>query len=199
MKNYIGNRFGRLTVISECFYKNKNAYCECKCSCGNKKTVKLHNLLNGKTKSCGCFNKELSKRRMLQNNISSIHNLSRTRIYGIWQAIKQRCYNPNNDRYKDYGARNIKIIEEWKNNFISFYNWAMANGYKDNLTIDRINVNGDYCPENCRWITNQDQQNNRRNNHFVLFCGETYTLAQLSRLLNIPESTLWYKTKKGLL
>ena len=136
---------------------------------------------------------------MLRNNISGIHNLSGARIYRIWQAIKQRCYNPNNDRYKNYGGRGIKVCKEWKDNFMSFYNCAIANGYQDNLTIDRIDVNGNYCPENCRWITNQDQQNNRRNNHFVLFCGETYTLAQLSRLLNIPESTLWYKTKKGLL
>lgn len=111
------------------------------------------------------------------------HGLCNSRIYGIWCHIKDRCCNSKDARYKDYGGRGIKICKEWKNDFAKFYDWALQNGYKDNLTIDRIDVNGDYCPENCRWITMAEQQNNRRDNVFILFNGEKHTISEWAKIV----------------
>ena len=104
--------------------------------------------------------------------------------------MKERCYNANSDRYKDYGGKGTTVFDEWKNNFQSFYDWAMANGYKDSLTIDRIDTNGNYEPANSRWITNKEQQNNRTDNHYVTFNGETKTLKEWSEFLGVNYSTL---------
>jgi hypothetical protein len=128
--------------------------------------------------------------------------LCETRLYKIYLAMKQRCNNKNNKRYKNYGGRGIRICEEWSNNFISFYNWAISNGYDENAkrgdcTIERIDVNCGYCPENCRWITNKEQQNNRTNNSYIIYKGIKYTLQQFSEKYNIPKHRLfmWYKIK----
>lgn len=125
------------------------------------------------------------------------HNMCETPLYYVWQAMKQRCYNPNNPRYNVYGANGIKVCEDWKNNFISFMEWALESGYEIDLTIDRIDVKGDYCPENCRWITNQEQQNNTTRNVFIEFNGEKLTISQWARKLNIDRATLNNRLKKG--
>lgn len=111
------------------------------------------------------------------------HGLCNSRIYGIWCHIKDRCCNSKDVRYKDYGGRGIKICKEWKNDFAKFYDWALKNRYNDSLTIDRIDVNGDYCPENCRWITIKEQQNNRRDNVFILLNGEKHTISEWARIV----------------
>ena len=111
--------------------------------------------------------------------------------------MKDRCYNKDNEHYKDYGGRNIKICEEWKNNFANFVKWAKDNGYEKNLTIDRIDVNGDYCPDNCRWATRIEQANNKRNNIFITYRGETNTIAQWSRKTGISEDALERRYHKG--
>lgn len=126
------------------------------CSCGNKKEIIMSSVKSGKTKSCGCLRaRETGERRKK-------HNLSKTKLYNVWSHMKSRCYNVNNKAYKDYGERGISTCNEWKDDFIVFYNWAIKNGYKESLTIDRENNDGNYEPDNCRWITRAEQNKNRR-------------------------------------
>ena len=152
-----GKRFGRLTVIK--YYgsnKNGKSLWLCKCKCGNNKIVLGNSLVTSLTKSCGCYNKEHSKK------IHSTHNMSYSKLYKVWQGMKTRCYNPKFIYYNNYGGRGIKICDEWLNDFGKFYDWTINNGYKEGLTIDRINNDGNYEPSNCRWITRAEQNRNQR-------------------------------------
>lgn len=118
------------------------------------------------------------------------HGKRRTRLYTVYSNIKTRCYNTKNSRYKYYGARGISMCDEWRNDFQAFFDWAIENGYREDLTIDRIDTNGNYEPANCRWVTWQEQQNNRRNNHLIEFNGQVHTMAEWARLSGIPYLTL---------
>lgn len=123
--------------------------------------------------------------------------LSRTRLYRIFDHMKQRCYNKHNTRYKDYGGRGIEVCNEWCNNFQVFSDWSMSNGYKEDLTIDRIDVNGNYEPSNCRWVDNVTQQNNKRNSVYLTYNGKSQTMAQWSRELGINRHTLNKRHQRG--
>lgn len=179
-----GQKFGRLTVLKIDKKVGRTYYWLCQCECGNLKVVRGSHLKSGKIQSCRCLQKETAK------NLSTEHGLSRTKLAKVWDGIKERCYNPNNKSYKNYGGRGIKMSSEWKYNFIAFYKWAIENGYKDGLTIDRINVNGHYEPFNCRWITQKKQMNNTRVNVYITYNNETHTMQEWSEMTNISYSTL---------
>lgn len=217
---FIGKKFGKLTIISIFYKKEKNRnvrYVHCKCDCGNEKDINFYNVIHNKSNSCGCYAKELTSRIMTKYQDSEVlnhtfgkltvlslfkkvvnnksmrmahcrcvcgnyvdflinvlhdgrehscgcvnHGLRNTKIYRAWKSMKRRCYNKNVKFYEEYGGRGISICDEWRDNFINFYNWAMDNGYQDNLTVDRIDVNGNYCPENCRWVNYHVQGANQR-------------------------------------
>jgi hypothetical protein len=123
------------------------------------------------------------------------HGLTHTRLYSIWRSMRQRCFSTQNKDFKNYGARGITICREW-DNFLNFYNWAIANGYSDNLSIDRIDVNGNYCPKNCRWTNNSVQSKNRRFTQ-ISFNGETHTIEEWSKIIGISNSGIRYRIQQN--
>lgn len=177
-----GNRYGHLTVIKENGRIGKNILWLCRCDCGNEINVIPYNLKNGHTQSCGCIRGS--------NRIT--HHKSKSRLYRIWRHIniKSRCLNENVPHYKYYGGRGISLCEEWTNSFEKFCEWANANGYQDNLSIDRIDVNGNYEPSNCRWTNAKNQANNKTNNRLIEYNGEPHTLSEWSDILGINHLTI---------
>lgn len=149
----------------------------CICECGKIESVNGNNLRSGKSKSCGCLSIEIAKGNFGTGGVKK-HGCAKTRLYYVWTHIKARYYNSRTDNYKDYGGRGIKMCDEWRGSFQNFQSWALSHGYADNLTIDRIKVNGDYEPSNCRWVTQKEQANNKRNNVFFTYNGQTKTLKQ---------------------
>ena len=179
-----GHRYGMLTVIDRAENVRVGVVAwNCICDCGRKIVVRGNDL--SKRKSCGCFTKNY------------IHGLSKTRLHKIWDGMHNRCENEKNPAYKNYGGRGISICKEWEHDFVSFYNWSMSNGYVDGLSIDRIDVNGPYSPDNCRWIPIGDQAKNTRKNLFFNINGERMTLAEMSRRFNVPYERLYWRIKTG--
>lgn len=192
-KDLTGQKFGRLTVIKRAENQGHNCMWLCRCDCGNEKIVRGSHLKSGAIKSCGCLSIEELQHRAKHHKVN-------TRLYKIWTDIKKRCYNPKSDNYQNYGGRGITICDEWLSDFMNFYNWAMANGYDENAprgkcTIDRINVNGDYEPSNCRFVDMYVQANNTRKNFYITYNNETHTISEWGRIVDIPMSTLYARLK----
>ena len=191
-----GQKFGRLTVVSraENYITPKGlkfAMWNCVCDCGNKTTVVSGDLRGGKTKSCGCYHDECCSKRRLK------HGESSSKLYSIWKSMNQRCYNSNNKDYYNYGARGITVCNDWKNDFVAFSSWAKSNGYKEGLSIDRINSKNNYCPKNCRWVNSKIQANNTRRNRTITLGNEKHTIAEWSELKNINYHTLLRRINAG--
>ena len=179
-----GERFEKLLVIERADNVNGLTAWLCRCDCGNTKVIQGKMLKRGLAKSCGCLRREVAKERATK------HSLCGTRLYTTYHNMKKRCYDPKSDHYKWYGNENKHICDEWmgKDGFQEFSKWAMANGYSEDLTIDRIDNNKGYSPENCRWVTAKQNSRNKRNNHFITIKGITKTISEWCECLNVPES-----------
>lgn len=190
--NLIGGKFGRLTVIQEA---GREKFGEilwlCKCDCGNEKITSSSRLRNGKCTSCGCYQKSVMAKA------KRTHGMFGTRIYNTWSSMIQRCTNPHNAKYKNYGGRGISVCKQWSDSFETFYKWSIDNGYSDNLTIDRIDVNGNYEPANCRWAGIVDQENNRTNNVLITIDGVTKTRTEWCRINGIRPQTACQRVFNG--
>lgn len=186
-----GKRFGRLVVVKRAANSGRTTRWECLCDCGNVVTVRQPDLHAGRTQSCGCIHKEQLADR------NRTHNLSYTRLCSIWRAMKVRCYSTKSKAYSNYGGRGIAVCDEWKNNLEAFYSWAIAHGYDEHLTLDRIDVNGNYCPENCRWTDRKTQANNTRSNRVIEYDGKRLTIAQWSSETGIKPHTIRRRLELG--
>lgn len=196
MSNHVidltGQKFGRLVVISQNGKtRSGNVKWLCKCDCGNFKTVASGALRSGETVSCGCWIREKTSQR------SYIHGETNTRLHHIWSSMKARCYYTKAINYPNYGGRGIKVCDEWIHSYIAFRDWAVKHGYTENSTIDREDVNGNYCSENCQWISAFDQQSNKTNNRKITVGGVTNTVTEWGRKYNIDPQAIWGRLNRG--
>lgn len=194
LEDLTGQRFGRLTVVrflnpSERTARQYNWWC--KCDCGNEIKANATKLKTGLQQSCGCLKEE---NKYLIGEVNRKYKYSNKRLYGIYAAMIARCYDEKNRRYHNYGGRGITVCEEWKSNYDVFAEWAFNNGFDKDAkqgvcTLDRIDVNKGYSPDNCRWISNKEQQFNKRTNKRLTYNGETLTLTEWAEKLNVPKGT----------
>lgn len=186
----IGKRFGRLVVIRLDYIDSAHyTHWICKCDCGNSVSIRRNQLTSGDNVSCGCYHREHNHEFGLK------HGLTSNPLYKVWGGIKARCLNPKASNYERYGGRGITICDKWKDDFKAFYDWAISNGYKKGLSIDRIDNNGGYEPANCRWVDARTQQNNIRTNNIFTYKGITHTVTEWSRILRVNRETLRYRIK----
>lgn len=193
-----GSKFGRWTVIDEAEPKivtgnRRIRHWNCVCECGNRRVVKEASLKKGVSKSCGCYHSDIM-RNVGKQHIT--HGMSSTRLYAIYKHMLNRCYNKNDIRYNHYGGKGISVVEEW-HNFETFMKWALSHGYTDKLSIDRIDVDKDYSPDNCRWTDAVTQANNKSVNRNITFDDETHTIAEWARIKNMPYKKLWKRFNLG--
>lgn len=161
---------------------------ECECVCGTRRAVRGSRLGSGRSQSCGCLHKEIQRKRLTGNNIRGTHGMTKTPEFRAWTGMIQRCYNANHSAHPRYGGRGIKVCDRWVDSFENFFEDMGARPRKG--TLDRIDNNGDYTPENCRWATRKDQANNRSSNHLITACGETKTISEWAKALGTSDSTI---------
>lgn len=187
-----GRRFGSMVVLEFAGHigKKQDRAWLCKCDCGNTKIITGSNLLGGRSKSCGCAQK------LAASETLKTHGFSNTRLYRVYKGMKSRCNNTNNPSFKSYGARGIRLCPEWNNDFLVFRSWALANGYQEDIdglhcSIDRIDPNKGYSPDNCRWVTKETQANNTRRNSFITINGVRLTVSQWAEKAGTNKQTLY--------
>lgn len=191
IRDLTGQRFGRLTVIRATDQRyRRNVVNECLCNCGNTCFVMSRDLLSGHVTSCGC--------RQRETQTPKTHGESGSRLHHIWCNMKYRCNTPSSKDFADYGGRGISVCAEWQTDFAAFREWALANGYQEGLSIDRIDVNGNYTPENCRWIPSSAQHSNTRSNIYAEINGERHTVAEWCRILNLPHNAVRSRISRGM-
>lgn len=199
MVEMVGKTFGNLTVIRRVESRilpsgQHKTMWECKCSCGNTYIAEGYNLRNGVSRQCSkCSRKASAEKR-------KIHGLSDSRLQHIHSGMMARCTNKNHTYYKNYGGRGISVCDEWygSKGFPAFVEWAKSSGYSDCLTLDRIDNNGNYCPENCKWSTRKEQANNTRRNKVICFNGETHTLSQWADIYHMDQDLLGRRLLRGV-
>jgi hypothetical protein len=203
-----GEKYGRLLVLKlERIEERSQKYYQCRCDCGKAIVTRGDRLIAGTTKSCGCLQREITKELYKTSLIAHIkHNDShhsphgKTAIlYRKWGSMIMRCYNPNNSGYKRYGARGIIVCDEWRHDYSAFKRWALKTGYRDNagLSIDRIDNNGNYAPENCRWANAKEQGRNKSINHLITIDGETKCISEWAEIYKIKVNTLGERLRRG--
>jgi hypothetical protein len=181
-------KFGRLTVIGKTRKTSYgNSYWLCKCDCGNTKEVFGKSLINGDTKSCGCYRTEVHTK----------HDFSHSRLYQCYKGMKRRCYNENFHQFHRYGGRGIKVCDEWLDDPEEFLSWALENGYRDDLTLDRIDNDGDYTPSNCRWASLKEQARNTSRSIYVEVDGESKPLGEWCEIYGVNRGTAYRRLRKG--
>ncbi len=200
----------RLTVLDSCNYVTKYGKAlpgyKCKCTCGNIKIVRKNDFNCGKIRSCGCLIRDFNASRAkyyedsiyLDLNDLGVDKRKRDKILNSYHAMMSRCHNPNNRNYKNYGGRGIMVCNEWRNSKRMFAEWALRNGFEIGKSIDRIDVNKNYSPENCRWATNGEQARNTRRNVYIKYNGEQFVITDLARILDIDSKYLSPLAKKGI-
>lgn len=186
-----GTRFGRLTVLEKVGVQGQGkrgsqSLWRCLCDCGNEKIVIRNSLVCGNTRSCGCLDQENKKTMHLK------HGMAKTRIWKIWIGMRSRCEHEKDKSYPYYGGRGISVCEEWSE-FEQFLEWAIQSGYDDTMTIERIDTNGDYCPENCRWATRKEQTRNRRITKKVMYNGKEIPLGEVAEIEGITYQQAYTK------
>lgn len=186
----VGQRFGNLVVIEK--IDDKRTRYKCECDCGNIVSVNGYNLRHGIANPCSCSQRFQSG----ENNATYKHGGTGTRLYGIWQGMLNRCRNPKVERYNHYGGKGVVVCDEWKD-FSTFRGWAISNGYKDTLSIDRVDANGDYCPSNCRWADDKAQANNKTSNHIIEVNGESHNISEWSAITGINKGTIQSRLRRG--
>lgn len=181
--------------------EGRRLYWQCTCQCGNHPIRAGNRLLHKNFQSCGCINREISSQHGKKYHTCAIGGDSHSRLYSIWKSVRERTNNPKAAAYPLYGGRGIKMCAEWyppTTGYLAFKKWSLENGYeertgKDKLTLDRIDTNGDYCPENCRWITNTEQQWNRRNNHLLYYEKYVYPIAIWAIITGNNAQTIYFR------
>lgn len=197
-----GKKIGKLTVLDRVGSWGSQVWWRCSCECGNEKIISGASLRRGKTQSCGCVYRA-SRRDIARKSIAKIkHGDSFTRLYFVWNDMKSRCYNPNDISFPNYGGRGINVCNDWRESYISFKAWAIENGYREDsrrgeCTLDRIDPDGNYCPENCRWASAAEQSNNRRSTPRLTIDGETHSPAEWAEITGLPRSLIYSRFRRG--
>lgn len=186
-----GDTFGRLTVVKkEAVSKDRHIVWGCVCQCGNSVSVPSNRLTTGNTKSCGCLVRDMKT--------GTKHGGCGTRLYRIWHTMRARCKYDSHIESANYKQRNIAVCHDWNNSFENFRRWAIDAGYKETLTLDRIDVNGNYEPQNCRWVSYKTQNNNKRNNRVLTINGESKTVTQWSEISGVNRYTIYKRLNRGV-
>lgn len=183
--NLKGHVFGKLTVMTRVENRFQKAHWLCRCECGKTSIVQGGHLRSGHTTSCGCM-----------SPVKTTHGGTNERLYSIWGAMRRRCYKPKFTSYLNYGGRGIGVCKEWRSDYAAFRTWALKNGYQEGLELDRINVDGNYEPDNCRWVSRKVQANNKLDNRILELDGESKTMAEWANDIGISVQTLSSRLNK---
>lgn len=192
----IGDKFNNLTVVERLENQKQHPMFLCRCDCGKTRKVLGQNLKSGRAKDCGCISQKLRNLHISQHSSLKTHGFSKTRLYNIWLGMRDRCSRVKNQDYYLYGGRGIKVYDEWNNDFLTFRNWALSNGYENNLSIDRIDPNGNYEPNNCRWITLTEQAYNKRNTRKIYYKDNWKTASEWGKIFNKPSYVVYNFAKR---